>query len=152
MRRDALAAQLALISRQVENTQTEIKARQTQLKADDVALKHHRDEIVANQKLEKAGFIGKTRLMQLQRTAVEYESRRAENLADAGSAPPWLGMWLPNIVFGALGLVLVKRMGRESATMRGGGWDDLLFTIREGIARPFRRARRATVQQQPVTG
>ena len=57
-----------------------------------------------------------------------------------------------DIVFGALGLVLVKRMGRESATMRGGGWDDLLFTIREGIARPFRRARRATVQQQPVTG
>ena len=86
VRRDALAAQLGLIGRQIENTQTEIKARQTQLKADDVALKHHRDEIVANQKLVKAGFIGKTRLMQLQRTAVEYESRRAENLAELARA------------------------------------------------------------------
>jgi len=86
VRRDALAAQLALITRQVRDTQNEIQARQIQLKADDVALKHHRDEIVANEKLEKAGFIGKTRLIQLQRTAVEYESRRAENLAELARA------------------------------------------------------------------
>jgi lipopolysaccharide export system permease protein len=75
-----------------------------------------------------------------------------ENLADAGSAPPWLGMWLPNVVFGLLGVFLVARMGRESATMRGGGWDDLLFTLREKLARPFRRGRGASVRQQPVTG
>ena len=86
VRRDALAAQLSLITRQVRDTQQEIQARQIQLKADDVALKHHRDEIVANQKLEREGFIGKTRLMQLQRTAVEYESRRAENLAELARA------------------------------------------------------------------
>jgi HlyD family type I secretion membrane fusion protein len=79
VRRDALTSQLALINRQVRDTQT-------QLKADDVALKHHRDEIVANERLEKEGFIGKTRLMQLQRTAVEYESRRAENLAELARA------------------------------------------------------------------
>jgi HlyD family type I secretion membrane fusion protein len=86
VRRDALTAQLSLITRQVRDTQSEIQARQIQLKADDVALKHHRDEIVANEKLEKEGFIGKTRLMQLQRTAVEYESRRAENLAELARA------------------------------------------------------------------
>jgi membrane fusion protein, epimerase transport system len=86
VRRDALASQLSLITRQVRDTQQEIQARQIQLKADDVALKHHRDEIVANEKLEKEGFIGKTRLMQLQRTAVEYESRRAENLAELARA------------------------------------------------------------------
>jgi len=86
VRRDALAAQLSLITRQVRDTQQEIQAREIQLKADDVALKHHRDEIVANEKLEKEGFIGKTRLMQLQRTAVEYESRRAENLAELARA------------------------------------------------------------------
>jgi epimerase transport system membrane fusion protein len=83
---DPLAAQLSLIARQVRDTASEIQARQIQLNADDVALKHHRDEIVANEKLEKEGFIGKTRLIQLQRTAVEYESRRAENLAELSRA------------------------------------------------------------------
>jgi lipopolysaccharide export system permease protein len=64
-----------------------------------------------------------------------------ENLADAGRAPPWLGMWAPNVVFGLLGLLLVRRMGREAASMRGGGWDDLLFTLRQGLGAPFRRLR-----------
>jgi HlyD family type I secretion membrane fusion protein len=85
-RRDALSSQIALIHRQVRDTQGEIQARQIQLKADDAALSHHRNEITANEKLEREGFIGKTRLMQLQRTAVEYESRRAENLAELARA------------------------------------------------------------------
>jgi HlyD family type I secretion membrane fusion protein len=85
-RREALANQLLLIAKQVRDTQGEIQARQIQLKADDAALAHHRNEITANEKLEKEGFIGKTRLIQLQRTAVEYESRRAENLAELSRA------------------------------------------------------------------
>jgi HlyD family type I secretion membrane fusion protein len=85
-RREALANQLLLIAKQVRDTQGEIQARQIQLKADDAALTHHRNEITANEKLEKEGFIGKTRLIQLQRTAVEYESRRAENLAELSRA------------------------------------------------------------------
>ena len=63
-----------------------------------------------------------------------------ENLADRGLAPPWLAMWAPNLIFLALGIVLVRRMGREAATMRGGGWDDLLWTLRGGLERVFRRA------------
>ena len=86
VRRDALASQLSLIARQVRDTQGEIQARLTQLKADDAALKHHRDELTANEALEKEGFIGKTRLTQLQRAAVEYESRRAENQAELARA------------------------------------------------------------------
>jgi lipopolysaccharide export system permease protein len=73
-----------------------------------------------------------------------------ENLADLGAAPPWLGMWIPNIVFGILGLVLMSRMGRESSSTRGGGLDEVLFTVRETLARPFRRARPVQVQQQPA--
>jgi lipopolysaccharide export system permease protein len=64
-----------------------------------------------------------------------------ENLSNVGIGPPWLGMWLPNVIFGFLGLLLLRRMGYESATTRGGGWDDLLFTVREALGRPFRRER-----------
>jgi lipopolysaccharide export system permease protein len=51
-----------------------------------------------------------------------------EKLGNVGIGPPWLGMWLPNAAFGLFGLLLMRRMGHESATTRGGDWDDLLFT------------------------
>jgi lipopolysaccharide export system permease protein len=61
-----------------------------------------------------------------------------EDVADRGIAPPWMTMWVPNVLFLTLGLILVKRMGREAATMRGGGWDELWWTL----ATPLRRLRR----------
>lgn len=60
-----------------------------------------------------------------------------EKLADRGIAPPAITMWVPNLVFLVVGLWLVGRMGREAATNRGGGWDDLLWTL----AKPLRRLR-----------
>jgi lipopolysaccharide export system permease protein len=48
-----------------------------------------------------------------------------ESLADQGYVPPWLAMWLTNLVFGALGLVGIWRVGREQSTGRGSGWGDL---------------------------
>ncbi len=62
-----------------------------------------------------------------------------ENLADRGLVSPALIMWLPNAVFLAIGLWMVARMGKETATNRGGGWDDLLYSL----GRPFRRLRKA---------
>jgi lipopolysaccharide export system permease protein len=61
-----------------------------------------------------------------------------EDVADRGIAPPWMTMWVPNVMFLTLGLILVKRMGREAATMRGGGWDELWWSL----ATPLRRMRR----------
>jgi lipopolysaccharide export system permease protein len=58
-----------------------------------------------------------------------------EDLADRGIAPPAVTMWVPNLVFTALGIWMVARMGREAATMRGGGWDDLWWTLRRLITR-----------------
>lgn len=63
-----------------------------------------------------------------------------ESLADRGLTPPGITMWVPNIVFTVIGLLLFRRMGKEAATSRGGGWEDLVYTIRNGITRPFRRA------------
>lgn len=62
-----------------------------------------------------------------------------ESLGDRGIIPAWWGPWAPNLIFGLLGVWGVSRIGRETATTRGGGWDDLWFTLRGLVTRPFRR-------------
>ena len=37
-----------------------------------------------------------------------------EKLADRGIAPPWLAMWLPNIVLGVAGLILLRQSVQET--------------------------------------
>ena len=39
-------------------------------------------------------------------------SNYGEMAAEAGQVPPWVGIWLPNIVLSVLSLVLMTRMGR----------------------------------------
>ena len=58
-----------------------------------------------------------------------------EDLADRGVAPPVVTMWIPNVIFTLLGLWFAKNMGKETATMRGGGWDDLVWSIRRLFTR-----------------
>jgi lipopolysaccharide export system permease protein len=53
-----------------------------------------------------------------------------ETLADKGYLPPWLAMWIANLLLLAIGLGLVSRMGRESTTSRGGDFTELLLTAR----------------------
>jgi lipopolysaccharide export system permease protein len=53
-----------------------------------------------------------------------------EALADRGYLPPWFAMWLANIILLIVGLMLAARMGRESATTRGGDFGELLVTAR----------------------
>ena len=36
-----------------------------------------------------------------------------QGFAEQGTVPAWFGLWLPNIVFGSLGVVLLRRAGRE---------------------------------------
>ena len=67
-----------------------------------------------------------------------------EALADRGYMHPAVAMWAPNAIFLTLGVVLVSRMAREVATARGGGWDDLIFTLAQGARRPLARLRRDT--------
>lgn len=67
-----------------------------------------------------------------------------EQLADEGLVSPFWAMWVTNSIFLALGVWGIARIGREAATSRGGGWDDLLYTIKSTAARPlgaFRRMR-----------
>ena len=63
-----------------------------------------------------------------------------ESLADRGVADPIITMWIPDIIFMAIGLALVSRMGRAGSTVRGGGWSDVWLRLRDRL-RPARRAR-----------
>jgi lipopolysaccharide export system permease protein len=62
-----------------------------------------------------------------------------EALGDRGRIDPFWGPWAPNLLFGAIGVFALSRMGRETATSRGGGWDDLREAIRNLLARRRRR-------------
>jgi lipopolysaccharide export system permease protein len=63
-----------------------------------------------------------------------------ENLADRGVVTPVVAMWGPNTIFFVLGVWMALRMGRESGSVRGGGWDELLFDLRARLARLRGRA------------
>jgi lipopolysaccharide export system permease protein len=65
-----------------------------------------------------------------------------ESLGDHGTIRPWSGPWAPNVLFGAIGLWALSRLGRETGTTRGGGWDDLWSTLRATATRMFRLRRR----------
>jgi lipopolysaccharide export system permease protein len=62
-----------------------------------------------------------------------------ETLADDGYVSPALAMWLPNLILLPIGILMVRRISTQVATARGGGWDDLVFTLVSGIKRPFLR-------------
>ena len=58
-----------------------------------------------------------------------------ESLADRGNVPPFLAMWGANIIFAAIGLLMIARMGREASTARGGDWREWLDTVRGRFSR-----------------
>lgn len=65
-----------------------------------------------------------------------------ESLSDKGMLPPFWAMWAANIVFLLLSVGGLMHIGKETSTARGGGWDDLWWTLRGVVARPFRGGRR----------
>jgi lipopolysaccharide export system permease protein len=63
-----------------------------------------------------------------------------ESLSDKGFVKPFWGMWAANILFLTMSAWGIIRIGHESSTSRGGGWEDLLYSIRSLFER--RRAAR----------
>ncbi len=58
-----------------------------------------------------------------------------ESLSDKGVLAPFWGMWGANLVFGTLSLFGLARIGHESSTTRGGGWDEVLYRLRSFFGR-----------------
>jgi lipopolysaccharide export system permease protein len=65
-----------------------------------------------------------------------------EALADKNLLPPFLAMWAANILLTIVGIFLLARMGRESATTRGGDLREMLDIFRN----TFRRERQPRLQ------
>jgi lipopolysaccharide export system permease protein len=65
-----------------------------------------------------------------------------ETLADDGYVSPAVAMWLPNTLLLPMGIYMMARISSQVATARGGGWDDLRFTVLSAIRKPLRSFRR----------
>lgn len=76
----------ALIHSQIADTRGEIRARDGQLVADQTAAALQKEELTANEKLLKDGFINKTRLLALERSLAEIHGRIGENQAERARA------------------------------------------------------------------
>ena len=53
-----------------------------------------------------------------------------ESLGKRGLMPPVVSMWMANVIFAALALVMLSRMGREGSTARGGDMREMLDSLR----------------------
>ncbi len=62
-----------------------------------------------------------------------------QSLGNRGIVPPALAMWGANILFGAAGLVLLAKLGTESATSRGGDAREMADAFRAWMARHVAR-------------
>ena len=61
-----------------------------------------------------------------------------QGFAEQGSIPAWFGLWLPNMVFGVLGVFLMRRAARERALF--GTWLPELATYLRDALTVWRRA------------
>jgi lipopolysaccharide export system permease protein len=62
-----------------------------------------------------------------------------EELGNRDILSPFWSMWAANALFTAIGLFFLARMGRESGTTRGGDFREVLLSVRNALARPWRR-------------
>ncbi|MGH8661800.1 MAG: HlyD family type I secretion periplasmic adaptor subunit, partial [Burkholderiales bacterium] len=81
-RRDAYNTQLKLLRAQIRDTQSEIRARGQQIKADRDSVRFAREELESNQRLLKDGFISKVRILTLERSLADVEARLGEHEAE----------------------------------------------------------------------
>lgn len=72
-----------------------------------------------------------------------------ESLARRGMVPPVVSMWIANVVFGVIALILLAKMGKEAGSNRGGDLREMLDNIRYRFKR--RSSRSAASRSVPRT-
>lgn len=69
----------------------------------------------------------------------QYGMSTGEDWADRDLATPFWSMWAASLTFLALGILLVSRMGRWTASSRESGWQELWLEARTGARTLFFR-------------
>ena len=85
-RRSALDAQLRLVRQQQQAVAVEVGAREREHASVSGAMASMREELALNQTLLAQQFVNRTRVMQLERNAAEYQSRLDANRAELAQA------------------------------------------------------------------
>lgn len=81
-RREALESQIAVLHKQIGQTEDEARALSGQIAAEGRALKSQKAELAVNVKLLQQNFVQKTRVMALERAVADYEARWEEHRAE----------------------------------------------------------------------
>jgi epimerase transport system membrane fusion protein len=81
-RRETLMSQIDLLDRQIQEMRLESAATASQIKAEMEALASQREELKANEDLLKQNFVGKVRVLTVQRAVLDYEARVGEHQAE----------------------------------------------------------------------
>jgi lipopolysaccharide export system permease protein len=74
-----------------------------------------------------------------------------ESLARRGIVPPFISMWGANLIFTALALFLLSRMGNENTSGRGGDLRVMVSSIRSRLRHRRSRRVRAVASPRPST-
>lgn len=85
-RQTALAAQIAGDREQIRSTETEIQARLRERDNAAAALKAMQEELALNRQLAESQFVNRARILALERSVTDYESRRLTNEAELAQA------------------------------------------------------------------
>lgn len=85
-RHASVADQERLLRQQIAETRTEIVAWGVQRKAAESALRLQREELAQGANLVRQGFVSRTRVIDLERSVADYESRHGENQAELARA------------------------------------------------------------------
>jgi len=85
-RRETVDQQIAVLRKQIRESNDEASALAAQLTAEEKALKLQKEELAANERLLEQGFIQKTRILTLERAVAEYEAKYGEHRASASQA------------------------------------------------------------------
>lgn len=90
-RQSNLAAQIDGERQQAQDTRTEIEIRLKERENANRAVTLMREELAVNQKLEQEQYVNRARVMAMQRSVSEYESRQFANEAELAQARQRLG-------------------------------------------------------------
>ena len=73
-----------------------------------------------------------------------------EALADRDLLPPWIAMWGTNLIFMVVGLALIRTVGSEGVSARGGEMSERMVAIGERLRGLGRRGRRGRAAGAPA--